>query len=90
MTGGLEFEFGSGNVFADAGLPNPDECLERAWLMSPVTDEIRMRRLTHAEAAALLSTDESTIADLMANRFHRTSLERLSAFATALEIETGH
>lgn len=83
----LDFEVGSDNVFADIGVPNPDEALARARLMSRVVDAIRERRLSNTGAAELLRTDESAVDDLMRGRFHRASLERLTAFAAALGLD---
>jgi hypothetical protein len=37
---------GSGNVFADIGLPNPEERLAKADLAIRISEAIRARRLT--------------------------------------------
>ena len=82
-----EFEIGSGNVFADIGVPNPEEALARAELMGRVTDLIRARNLTQARAAELLGTNQPTVSDLMRGKLSRFSLERLIAFLNALDRE---
>jgi hypothetical protein len=42
--------YGSGNVFADLGLPHPGERLAKAGLASAIQDVIELRELTQAEA----------------------------------------
>lgn len=81
----LEYEIGSDNVFADTGVPNPEEALARAELMRRVTNIIRERRLTQAGAARILGTNQPTVSDLMRGHFSKFSLERLIAFLNALD-----
>jgi predicted XRE-type DNA-binding protein len=81
----LEYEVGSDNVFADTGVPNPEEALARAELMRRVTGIIRERRLTQAGAARILGTNQPTVSDLMRGQFSKFSLERLIAFLNALD-----
>lgn len=85
MIGGIEVEYGSDNVFADTSVPNPDEALARAQLMSRVVDLISEQRLSQARAAEILSTDPSTASDLMRGKMSKFSLERLIAFLNALD-----
>jgi predicted XRE-type DNA-binding protein len=81
----LEYEVGSDNVFADTGVPNPDEALARAQLMSRVTNIIRERRLTQTRAAEVLGTNQPTVSDLMRGKMSKFSLERLIGFLNALD-----
>ena len=53
-----EYTIGSGNVFADLGLPKPDDLLAKAELASKIVEEIERRRLTQSQAAALLGIDQ--------------------------------
>jgi predicted XRE-type DNA-binding protein len=80
-------EMSSGNVFADIGVPNPEEALERARTMSRVVDVIRGRRLSRRRVARILATDERTVSDLLLGKMSRFSLEQLSAFSAALDRE---
>lgn len=75
---------GSGNVFADVGLPDAEELLARAELMRRVYVLIRERGLTQARAAAVLGTNQPTVSDLMRGKLSKFSLERLIAFLNAL------
>ena len=83
----LEYEIGSDNIFADIGVPNPEEALARAQLMSRVTDIILERRLTQRRAAEILGTNQPTVSDLMRGKMSKFSLERLIAFLAALDQE---
>ena len=79
-----EFYVSSGNIFADLGLPDADELLARAQLMSHVTELIRERGLTQAQAAKILGTNQPTVSDLMRGKMSKFSLERLITFRNAL------
>ena len=46
MTQRIAVENGSGNVFADIGLPDPEERLAKADLAIRIAEAIRMQRLT--------------------------------------------
>jgi predicted XRE-type DNA-binding protein len=79
-----EFFVCSDNIFRDFGLPDADELLARAKLMSGVTEIIKERGLTQAQAAKILGTNQPTVSDLIRGKFNKFSLERLIGFATAL------
>lgn len=75
---------GSGNVFADLGLPDADELLAKARLASAISDIISGRHLTQAAAAQLLGTTQPNISNLANGRLEGFSLERLARFLNAL------
>ncbi len=75
---------GSGNVFADIGLPNPEEHLAKAQLVSMIDDVIRDRGLTQADAADLMGIDQPKVSHLLRGRFHGFSTHRLLEFLNAL------
>jgi predicted XRE-type DNA-binding protein len=75
---------GSGNVFADLELPEPEEVRARADLLRLITRIIQHRHLTQSEAAELLGTNQPTVSDLMRGKLSRFSLERLIGYLTAL------
>ena len=68
---------GSGNVFADIGLPNPEEHFEKATTGCEIVKIIKQRKLTQAQAAKLLEVDQAKISALLNGRFYGLSLERL-------------
>ena len=50
----IDVEESSGNVFADLGLPNPEQELLKAGLTLQIFRVLKARRLTQAQAAKLL------------------------------------
>ena len=79
-----QFLTGSGNVFRDLGLPNPDLLLAKATLVQYIRDLIEFRKLTQAKAAALLGLDQPKISALVRGRTDGYSLDRLFKFLNLL------
>jgi predicted XRE-type DNA-binding protein len=77
-------EKSSGNVFADLGLPNPEDRLAKAELARRISGIITERRLTQAEAAAALGIDQPKVSALVRGRLGGFSLERLMRFLNIL------
>jgi predicted XRE-type DNA-binding protein len=82
--GGIAVTASSGNVFADIGLPEPEEELTKAQLASHIRQVIRRRRLTQVAAAALMSIDQPKVSALLNGRLANFSSERLMRLLTAL------
>ena len=80
----IRVEIGSGNVFADIGLPNPEERLAKARLAMQINDIIEGRRLTQLQAAKLLGIDQPKVSALRNGRLAIFSLERLMQFLVRL------
>jgi predicted XRE-type DNA-binding protein len=74
----------SGNVFADLGLPNPEQEMMKARLMLQIYYIIRERGLTQAQAAKTLGIRQPHVSLLMRNRAGSFSVGRLMEFLTAL------
>jgi len=87
MTENIEITTSSGNVFADLGLPNPDEMLVKAELARKISNAITARHITQAEAAELLGIDQPKVSALMRGRLTGFSLERMFKFLNAFEID---
>lgn len=75
---------GSGNVFADLELPNPDEELIKARLAALVRELIDCQRLTQTAAAARMGIAQPDVSNLVRGRVNGFSLERLLEFVRAL------
>jgi predicted XRE-type DNA-binding protein len=75
---------GSGNVFADMGLPEPDEELTKAQLASHIRRVIKRRRVTQAAAASLMGIDQPKVSALLNGRLANFSSGRLMRLLTAL------
>src|SRR6266516_706930 len=74
----------SGNVFADLGLPNPEQELLKARLTLQIYKIIKARGLTQAKAGDILGIKQPHVSALMRNRAGTFSVERLMEFLTAL------
>lgn len=74
----------SGNVFADLGLPNPEQELVKAHLTLQIYRIIRDRGLTQVQAAKLLGIRQPHMSLLMGNRSGSFSVGRLKEFLAAL------
>ena len=75
----------SGNVFADFGLPNPEELLAKAELVRQIRHVADERGLTQNEAAKLLGTTQPKVSDLFRGKLSGFSMERLIRFLKALD-----
>ena len=85
MTAKNKIEEGSGNVFADLGLPDAEELESKAQLAYRIAEIIRGRHLTQAEAANVLGATQPIVSNLMNGQLHGFSLERLVRFLNALD-----
>ncbi len=77
-------EEGSGNVFADLGLPHAEQELLKARLTLQIYKLIKARGLTQAKAGDILGIKQPHVSALMRNRAGTFSVERLMEFLTAL------
>lgn len=80
----VRVERSSGNVFADLGLPHPEQELLKARLTLHIYRIIKQRGLTQAEAGKILGIKQPHVSALMRNRSGNFSVERLTEFLTAL------
>ena len=84
MTRTIEHEAGSGNVFADVGLPNADEHLVKAQLVVKIGGILRARGLKQIEAAQLFGVRQPDVSKMLRGDFRQFSVERLMRFLVAL------
>jgi predicted XRE-type DNA-binding protein len=75
---------GSGNVFADLGLPNPEQELLKARLTLQIYTILKDRGITQVEIAKILGVRQPQVSLLMRNRAGSFSVGRLMEFLTAL------
>lgn len=75
---------GRRNVFADLGLPNPEERLAKAQLAYAIQKAIDERGLTQREAATLMGIDQPKVSHILRGRLADFSTERLMNFLTGL------
>ena len=79
----IEHEKSSGNVFADLGLPHPEQERLKARLTLQIYRIIKERKLTQAQAGEILGIKQPHVSMLMRNRSGNFSVERLMEFLTA-------
>lgn len=76
---------GSGNIYADLGVPNPEEALAKADLAHRILDIIEDRKLTQVRAAKVLGIDQPKVSALKRGRLTDFSIERLLRFLLLLD-----
>ncbi len=86
----IEAREGSGNVFADLGLPNAEQRLLKANIVTELHRLIRERGLTQVKAAKLVGVSQPDLSHLLRGDFDDYSAERLMKMLTVFEqdIET--
>jgi predicted XRE-type DNA-binding protein len=75
---------GSDNVFADLGLPNPEERLAKSRLAILLDAAIKERGLTQHEAGKLMGIDQPKVSHILRGRLSGYSTQRLIDFLNAL------
>jgi predicted XRE-type DNA-binding protein len=76
---------GSGNVFADLGLPDAEERQTKLRLAYALNAIIDARRLTQSAAAARLGLNQPKVSALRHYKIEGFSVERLMTLLTALD-----
>lgn len=80
----IEYEKGSGNVFADLGFENPDVELAKADLTAQISCIIKKKRLTQKKVAEILGVAQPRISSLLRGRLDIFSIEKLMQFLKSL------
>jgi predicted XRE-type DNA-binding protein len=74
-------------VFADIGLPNPEEALAKAEIARQINRILMDRDLSQVQAGALLKIAQPRVSDLARGRLGKFSLEKLLQFARRAGID---
>jgi predicted XRE-type DNA-binding protein len=80
----VDYEVGSGNVFADLELDDADELLTRAKLGHTVRMLLIKKKLKQREISALLNIDQAEVSKLMNGQYHLFAEGRLFGFLNRL------
>jgi predicted XRE-type DNA-binding protein len=80
----IEFQTGTGNIFADLGLDDADELYIRACLGVQVMKILNERHYSQKDAAGFLGVKQPEISAIMRAKFSRFSQERLIGFLNKL------
>jgi predicted XRE-type DNA-binding protein len=75
---------GSGNVFADLRIPNPEQYLAKAELAARILKIVQKRRLTQQAAGKLLGLPQPKVSALLNGRLDGFSRDRLFRVLNAL------
>jgi predicted XRE-type DNA-binding protein len=78
-------EIGSGNIFADLGLPNAQEHQLKAALIVQLKRLIAERGLTQTAAAELTGLKQPDLSKLLRGQLRLVSVEKLMRMLTAFE-----
>jgi predicted XRE-type DNA-binding protein len=81
----IEFEDGSGNVFADLDLTDADELYTRAQIGFAVYKILKARKLKQREIPGLLEIPQPEVSHLMNGHFSRFTTDTLLDFLERLD-----
>ena len=77
----------SGNVFADLGLPNPEEHLAKATISIAIADLIESRGLSQVEAGKILGLSQPNISNLVRGKLDKFTIDRLMRYMRKLDYD---
>jgi predicted XRE-type DNA-binding protein len=77
MSRRVKVTHGSGNVFADLGLPSSEDRMLKAQLAIKIQQLIEEKGMTQSEIAPLLGLDQPKVSHLVRGRLSGFSVERL-------------
>src|ERR1039458_3094306 len=80
----IEFEEGSGNIFADLGLDNSPELSARAQIGVHVFKILKDKKLKQREIAGVLGIAQPDVSHLMNGHFSRFTTDKLLDFLKRL------
>ncbi len=85
MTRKAKIEMGSGNIFADLGLPDAETHFLKAQIVSEIYRLTHERKLTQAQAGACMGITQPEVSRLFKGNFRECSIDRLMGFLTAFD-----
>jgi predicted XRE-type DNA-binding protein len=77
VSSGIEFEIGSGNVFADLGLPDAEQLKIKSGLAIEITRAVRRLGYTQQEAGQQMGISQAKVSALMRGDFSNLSESKL-------------
>jgi predicted XRE-type DNA-binding protein len=81
----LPIENGSGNIFADLGLPDADTHFLKAQIVSEIYRLCNERKLTQAQAGKLMGITQPEVSRMFKGNFREYSIDRLMGFLTSFD-----
>jgi predicted XRE-type DNA-binding protein len=80
----IEIEKGSGNVYADLGIPNADEMLVKAQLATKIGEIIKARKWSQQQAADVLGMTQPKLSRMLRGQFRGISEAKMLDCLTRL------
>jgi predicted XRE-type DNA-binding protein len=74
----------SGSVFADLGLSHDQEDVLKVQIALAITNTLRKRGLTQAEAAKIIGTDQAKVSAILRGRLKGLTADRLMRYLLRL------
>ena len=85
MTRKIKVEQGSGNIFADLGLPDAETHFLKAQIVSEIYRLAGESKLTQMQAGKRMGISQPEVSRLFKGNFREYSIERLMGFLTAFD-----
>ncbi len=89
----IEFEVGSGNVYADLGFPDAEEMLVKAQLTFKIGEIIKARRWSQQKAAEVMGIPQPKLSAMLRGHFRGISetkmLDGLARLGRDVQITVG-
>ncbi len=81
----VKVEAGSGNIFADLGLPDAEIHFLKAQIVSEIYRLTNERKLTQAQAGKLMGITQPEVSRMFKGNFREYSIDRLMSFLTSFD-----
>ena len=85
MTRKMMIEAGSGNIFADLGLPDADTHFLKAQIVSEIYRLVSAQEMTQTQAGKRMGISQPEVSRMFKGRFREYSIERLMEFLTTFD-----
>src|SRR3990167_8923976 len=85
MTRKVKVEMGSGNIFADLGLPDAEAHFLKAQIVSEIYRLTHERKLTQSQAGERMGVSQPEVSRLFKGNFREFSVDRLMGFLPAFD-----
>ncbi len=81
----VKVDMGSGNIFADLGLPDADIHFLKAQIVSEIYRLTNERKLTQVQAGKVMGVSQPEVSRMFKGNFREYSIERLMGFLTSFD-----
>jgi predicted XRE-type DNA-binding protein len=81
----VKVDVGSGNIFADLGLPDADTHFLKAQIVSEIYRLTNVRKLTQAQTGKLMGITQPEVSRMFKGQFREYSVDRLMGCLTSFD-----